>query len=98
MERTAPVGPAEVELGERIAAEGNAIAVTLPVLSLDKLKAVVRRGALVLTRDTGPWHRAVAFGRPVVWSMCPQLVTSTGGFGSCRRCMPATMNPKASNG
>ena len=65
------VGPAEVELGERIAAAGNAIALTKPVLTLDKLKALVRRGALVVTGDTGPRHLAVAFDRPVVCLIGP---------------------------
>jgi heptosyltransferase-2 len=60
------VGPSEVELGERIAAEGNAIALSKPVLPLDKLKALVRRGALMVTGDTGPRHIAVAFDRPIV--------------------------------
>ncbi len=65
------VGPAEVALGERIAAEGNCIALSRPVLPLDKLKALVRRGALMVTGDTGPRHLAVAFDRPVVCLMGP---------------------------
>ncbi len=65
------VGPAEVELGERIAAAGNAVALSRPVLPLDKLKALVRRGALMVTGDTGPRHLAVAFDRPVVCLMGP---------------------------
>lgn len=64
-------GPAEVELGERIAAEGGAIAMTRPVLPLDRLRALVRRGALMVTGDTGPRHLAVAFDRPVVCLMGP---------------------------
>jgi len=65
------VGPAEVELGERIAADGNCIALSRPVLPLDKLKALVQRGALMVTGDTGPRHLAVAFDRPVVCLMGP---------------------------
>lgn len=65
------VGPAEVELGERIAAMGDAIAMTKPVLPLDKLFALVRRSALMVTGDTGPRHLAVAFDRPVVCLMGP---------------------------
>lgn len=65
------VGPAEVELGERIAAAGNCIALSRPVLPLDKLKALVQRGALMVTGDTGPRHLAVAFDRPVVCLMGP---------------------------
>lgn len=65
------VGPSEVELGERIAKDGNAIALSKPVLPLDKLKAVVKRGALMITGDTGPRHIAVAFDRPIVCLMGP---------------------------
>lgn len=65
------VGPAEVELGERIAALGDAVALSKPVLPLDKLGALVQRGALMVTGDTGPRHLAVAFDRPVVCLMGP---------------------------
>ena len=65
------VGPQEVELGERIAAAGGALAMTRPVLELDKLNALVRRSALMITGDTGPRHLAVAFDRPVVCLMGP---------------------------
>lgn len=65
------VGPAEVELGEKIAADGDAIAMTKPVLPLDQLAALVRRAALVITGDTGPRHLGVAFDRPVVCLMGP---------------------------
>ncbi|MCA8950745.1 MAG: lipopolysaccharide heptosyltransferase II [Planctomycetes bacterium] len=65
------VGPKEVELGEQIAAEGDAIALTQPVLPLDRLSALVRRGALMLTGDTGPRHVGVAFDVPVVCLMGP---------------------------
>jgi heptosyltransferase-2 len=65
------VGPGEVELGERIAAEGDAICLSKPVLPLDKLKAVVERGALMITGDTGPRHVAVAFDVPVVCLIGP---------------------------
>lgn len=65
------VGPAEVELGERIARDGGAIALSRPVLPLDKLKALVARGTLMVTGDTGPRHLAVAFDRPVVCLMGP---------------------------
>lgn len=65
------VGPAEVALGERIAEQGGAIALTRPVLPLDKLKALVQRAALVVTGDTGPRHLAVAFDRPTVCLIGP---------------------------
>jgi heptosyltransferase-2 len=65
------VGPGEVELGERIAREGDAICLSRPVLPLDKLKALVARGGLMITGDTGPRHVAVAFDRPVVCLIGP---------------------------
>ena len=65
------VGPNEIELGENIAAEGGAIAMTQPVLPLDRLNALVRRSALMITGDTGPRHLGVAFDRPVVCLMGP---------------------------
>ncbi|MGE3171114.1 MAG: lipopolysaccharide heptosyltransferase II [Planctomycetota bacterium] len=67
------VGPAEVELGRRIAAGAGDRAVGLfdPVWPLDKLKALVARAALMVTGDTGPRHLAVAFDRPVVCLMGP---------------------------
>lgn len=65
------VGPAEVELGEKIAADGGAIALTDPVLPLNTLKALVRRGALMVTGDTGPRHMANAFDLPVVCMIGP---------------------------
>lgn len=65
------VGPGEVELGERIAELGGAICLAKPVLPLDKLKALVARGSLMITGDTGPRHIAVAFDRPVVCLIGP---------------------------
>lgn len=65
------VGPSEVELGERIAADGDAIALSRPVLPLDRLKALVARGALMITGDTGPRHLGVAFDVPIVCLMGP---------------------------
>ncbi len=65
------VGPAEVELGERIAAEGSAVPMTQPVLSLGRLKALIERGALLVTGDTGPRHLAVALDKPIVCLMGP---------------------------
>ena len=65
------VGPAEIELGERIAEEGEAIALTRPVLPLNALKGVVKRGALMVTGDTGPRHLGNAFDLPVVCLIGP---------------------------
>jgi heptosyltransferase-2 len=65
------VGPSEVELGARIASAGDALLLDQPVLPLDRLQALVRRAALVVTGDTGPRHLAVAFDRPVVCLIGP---------------------------
>ena len=65
------VGPAEVELGRRIAGQAGVIGLCDPVLGLDKLKALVARSALVITGDTGPRHLAVAFDRKIVCLMGP---------------------------
>lgn len=65
------VGPSEVELGERIAEDSGAIVLSKPVLPLDKLKALVARGTVMVTGDTGPRHIAVAFDRPVVCLIGP---------------------------
>lgn len=65
------VGPGEVELGERIAAEGSAICCSDPVFGLDHLKALIARGDLLITGDTGPRHLAVAFDKPVVCLIGP---------------------------
>ncbi len=65
------VGPGEVALGERIAAAGDAVAMTSPVLPLNALKALVRRGSLMITGDTGPRHLGNAFGLPVVCMIGP---------------------------
>jgi heptosyltransferase-2 len=65
------VGPAEKELGQRIAKEAGVVGLFDPVLPLNHLKALVARSALMVTGDTGPRHLAVAFDRPVVCLMGP---------------------------
>jgi len=42
-----------------------------PILSLEELKAVIKRSSLVVTNDTGPRHIAVAFERPLIVLMGP---------------------------
>lgn len=64
-------GPAEVDSVRAIAREAEALDTTDPVLPLSYLKALVRRGRLMITTDTGPRHIAVAFGVPVVCVMGP---------------------------
>ncbi len=65
------VGPEEIPLGERIAEEGEALPMTTPVLPLNALRALIRRGSLMVTGDTGPRHMANAFDLPVVCMMGP---------------------------
>lgn len=65
------VGPAEVELGRRIADDAGVVSLTEPVLSLAQMKALVARSSLMVTGDTGPRHVAVAFDRPVVCVIGP---------------------------
>jgi len=65
------VGPAELELGKRIGELAGVPALTDPVLSLQHLKALVARCALMVTGDTGPRHMAVAFDKPIVCLMGP---------------------------
>lgn len=65
------VGPAETELGERIAKDGDALCLSRPVLPLDKLKALVARSAVMVTGDTGPRHLGVAYDLPVVCLIGP---------------------------
>jgi heptosyltransferase-2 len=65
------VGPAEKELGQRIAKEAGVVGLFDPVLPLDQLKALVARSVLLVTGDTGPRHLAVALDRPVVCLMGP---------------------------
>lgn len=66
-------GPAEVELARSIAADvGDGCLHTVdPVLPLDLLKPLVRRGSLMVTGDTGPRHLGVAFDVPTVVLMGP---------------------------
>ena len=53
----------------------DAIVLSQPVLPLDRLQALVARGALMITGDTGPRHLAVAFDRPVVCLIGPTALT-----------------------
>lgn len=64
-------GPAEVEMVEAVARKAGAVAATRPVLPLDQLKALMRRGALLVTTDTGPRHLGVAFDIPIVCVIGP---------------------------
>jgi len=66
-------GPAEVELARTIAADigERAVHTVDPVVPLGELKAVVRRGSLMVTGDTGPRHLGIAFDVPTVVLMGP---------------------------
>ena len=59
-------GPAERELGERIAATGTHITNGCGTYSLNGSADLVRQAAAVITHDTGLMHIAAAFRRPIV--------------------------------
>lgn len=65
--------PNETKLAQDIekAAESEIINLGNEVMSLDVLKALIKRCALLITVDSGPRHIAVAFKRPVVTLMGP---------------------------
>lgn len=65
--------PHEIKLATDIelAAKSRLINLANQIISLDVLKAFVRRCSLLITVDSGPRHIAVAFQRPVVTLMGP---------------------------
>ncbi|MBW7897988.1 ADP-heptose--LPS heptosyltransferase 2 [Candidatus Brocadiaceae bacterium B188] len=65
--------PHEAKLATDIeqAARSKLINLTHEVVSLDVLKALIKRCSLLITVDSGPRHIAVAFQRPVVTLMGP---------------------------
>jgi heptosyltransferase-2 len=64
--------PDEIAIAREVSAgiQGRHLLIDAPG-SLEDLKAMVERCALLLTNDTGPRHVAVALGRPVVTLMGP---------------------------
>ena len=66
-------GPGEEPVARRVADLMKVPAVVLddPPTSLGELAALVERGRLLLTNDTGPRQMAVALGRPVVALLGP---------------------------
>lgn len=65
--------PHEIKLATAIerAAKSTLINLAHQIISLDVLKALIKRCALLITVDSGPRHIAVAFQRPVVTLMGP---------------------------
>jgi len=65
--------PSEIDLARHVVGRMERPAVVLddPPTTLEELKALVARSALVLSNDTGPRHVAVALDRPVVVLMGP---------------------------
>ena len=65
--------PHEIPLARDIEQAGKSRLINLAnqVVSLDVLKALIKRCALLITVDSGPRHIAVAFKRPVVTLMGP---------------------------
>jgi heptosyltransferase-2 len=75
-------GPAERELGDRVAAEIGERAVSLAGRTdLPQLAAVIRRCSLFLTNDTGPMHVADAVGAPIVAVFGPTDWVTTPPYG-----------------
>ena len=65
--------PHEIQLARDIEQSGKSRLINLAnqVISLDVLKALIKRCDLLITVDSGPRHIAVAFKRPVVTLMGP---------------------------
>ena len=65
--------PHEIQLARDIeqAAKSRLINLVNQIISLDVLKVLIKRCALLITVDSGPRHIAVAFKRPVVTLMGP---------------------------
>ena len=59
-------GPAERELGERIATTGGHITNACGIYTLNGSADLVRKAAAVVTHDTGLMHIAAAFCKPIV--------------------------------
>ncbi len=59
-------GPAEAELGDRIAATGTHVENACGKYSLNGSADLVRQAAVVVTHDTGLMHIAAAYRRPIV--------------------------------
>ncbi len=59
-------GPAEAELGGRIAATGSHIENACGTYSLNGSADLVRQAAVVITHDTGLMHVAAAYRKPIV--------------------------------
>lgn len=72
--------PHEIKLATDIeqAAKSKLINLGNQIISLDVLKALIKRCALLITVDSGPRHIAVAFKRPVVTLMGPNDPRYTG--------------------
>ena len=66
-------GPGEEAISREIAGRMSHPALNLekPPTTLGELAALVERGRLLITNDTGPRHMAVALGRPVVSILGP---------------------------
>ena len=65
--------PHEIQLARDIekAAKSRVINLANQIVSLDVLKALIKRCVLLITVDSGPRHIAVAFKRPVITLMGP---------------------------
>ncbi|NUQ68363.1 MAG: glycosyltransferase family 9 protein [Phycisphaerales bacterium] len=58
--------PGERDLCHEIAAQAGGVVLPDHGVTIGSLKGIVRRGAIMVTNDTGPRHIAAAFGVPLV--------------------------------
>ena len=87
-------GPGEEALGREIedAIGGDVVRTSDVKLSINGLKAVVKRLALLVTTDTGPRHFALAFDVPcvcIMGSTDPRMTDQPGARGLVVRLEPA---------
>lgn len=73
-------GPAEAELGERVAREVGGLCVAGKT-SVTQLAAALARSKLLVTNDTGPMHVADAVGTPIVAVFGPTDWVETPPWG-----------------
>jgi heptosyltransferase-1 len=83
----AVAGPGEIELTERIEAEGQGAVRAIKAPTLPFLAALIRRSVLVLGGDTGPVHLARALGTPVLALMGPTDPATHGPYDLPRQAM-----------
>ena len=72
----------ELDFANQIVSAANGHAVLAPQTSLKELVAVLRRGAIFVSSDTGPLHMAVAVGTPSIGLYGATRPADCGPYGS----------------